>query len=71
MLLFENNARRTSHKRCFFLIIKIKDYNAIINGRNFCNKQIINGIKTYENIWKDATGKEDDYTTGYLLDYPS
>ena len=22
-----------------------------------------------ENIWKNATGQGDDYTTGYLLDY--
>ena len=26
--------------------------------------------KTYENIRKIATAKGDDYTTGYLLDYP-
>ena len=26
--------------------------------------------KTYENIRKIATGKGDDYTTGFLLDYP-
>ena len=26
--------------------------------------------KTYENIRKSATGKGDDYTTGYFLDYP-
>ena len=26
-------------------------------------------IKTYENIRKIATGKRDDYTTGWFLDY--
>ena len=26
--------------------------------------------KTYENIRKIDTGKDDDYTTGCLLDYP-
>ena len=26
--------------------------------------------KTYENIRKIATSKDDDYTTGCLLDYP-
>ena len=32
--------------------------------------QPINSInKTYENIRKCATGKDDDYTTGWLLDY--
>ena len=34
----------------------------MINGEN--NKV------TYENVRKIATGKEDDYTTGCLLDYP-
>ena len=41
----------------------------MIDGKNFFD-QTINGMtKTYENIWKIATGQGDDYTTGYLLDY--
>ena len=26
-------------------------------------------MRTYDNIWKIATGQRDDYTTGCLLDY--
>ena len=28
-----------------------------------------NDPRTYDNIQKTTTGQEDDYTTGYLLDY--
>ena len=28
-------------------------------------------MRTYDNIKKNATGREDDYTTGSLLDYPN
>ena len=42
----------------------------MIDGKNFFDQPINNSIKTYENIRKIATGQGDDYTTGYLLDYP-
>ena len=42
----------------------------MINGGNLFNKPIKNNKVTYENIRKTATGQEDDYTTGSLLDYP-
>ena len=41
----------------------------MIDGRNFVNQPINNGIKTYDKIRKIATGQGDDYTTGCLLDY--
>ena len=41
----------------------------MIDGRNFFNQPINNGIKTYDKIRKIATGQGDDYTTGCLLDY--
>ena len=31
---------------------------------------IKNDLRTYDNIWKIASGQGDDYTTGCLLDYP-
>ena len=43
----------------------------MIDGRNFFDQPINSMNKTYENIRKIATGKGDDYTTGYLLDYLS
>ena len=50
--------------------MQIKDYNIIIDGKIFFNQTIKNGLKTYDNIKKIATGQRDDYTTGCLLDYP-
>ena len=41
----------------------------MIDGRNFFDQTIKNGIKTYENIQKITTGEGDDYTTSCLLDY--
>ena len=41
----------------------------MINGSNFFNHPINNMNKTSKNIRKITTGKRDDYTTGYLLDY--
>ena len=41
----------------------------MINGKNFFDQPLKNNKVTYENIRKIATGKEDDYTTGCLLDY--
>ena len=42
----------------------------MIDGRNFFDQPIDSMAKTYENIWKIATGQGDDFTTGCLLDYP-
>ena len=50
--------------------MEIKDYNVMIDGRNFFHQPIKNDLKTYDDIRKIATGQGDDYTTGCLLDYP-
>ena len=42
----------------------------MIIGENFFDKQVQNNKVPYENIRNIATGQGDDYTTGYLLDYP-
>ena len=41
----------------------------MIDGKTFFDQPINSMIKTYENIGKIATGKGDDYITGFLLDY--
>ena len=48
----------------------IKDYNVMIDGRNFFFRPIKNDLKTYYNIRKIATGLGDDYIIWSLLDYP-
>ena len=47
----------------------IKNYNLIINEKNFYDQAIDSDIKRYEEIRKLKTGKSNDYTTGCLLDY--
>ena len=68
-MAFENDAQRTSNKRYFIPNVEIKDYNVMIDGKNFFDQLIKTNNVTYENIRKIATGQGDDYITGCLLDY--
>ena len=70
VLAFENDDDRTSDEQYYLPAVEIKDYNIMIIGENFFDQPIKNKKVTYENIRKIATGQGDDYTTGYLLDYP-
>ena len=70
VLAYENDTQRTSGKGYYIPNVEIKNYNVMINGETFLDQLIKNNKVTYENIRKIATGQGDDYTTGYLLDYP-
>ena len=60
---------RNIHTGYFLPKVEIKDYIAVIDGRNFFNQPIqIDEIK-YDNIQKITTQQGDDYTTGCLLDF--
>ena len=41
----------------------------MIDSKKFFDQPIISKYKAYENIRKIATGKGEDYTTGYLVIY--
>ena len=69
VLTFENDMQRTSKKRYYIPNVEIKDYNVMIDGKNFFEQPVKNDKVTYENIRRIATGQGDDYTTGCLLDY--
>ena len=69
VLSFQNEDQRKSHSTYYLPKVEIKDYNVMIDGRNFFDQPINSMTKTYENIRKIATGQGDDYTTGCLLDY--
>ena len=69
VLSFENENDRTSHSTYYLPKVEIKDYNVMIDGRNFFDQPINSDLKTYENIRRIATGQGDDYTTDCLLDY--
>ena len=48
--------------------VTIKDYNVMIDSKNFFDQPINSEIKTYEINRKIATGEGDDYRTSCLLD---
>ena len=52
VLSFENENDRTSHSTYYLPKVEIKDYNVIIDGKNFFDQPINSMIKTYENIRK-------------------
>ena len=70
VLSFENETDRTLHSTYYLPKTEIKDYNVMIDDKNFFDQPINSMTKAYENIRKIATGQGDDYTTGCLLDYP-
>ena len=59
--------KETSKRRYYIPNVEIKDYNVMIDGKNFFDQPVKNNKITYENIRKVATGQGD--TTGCLLDY--
>ena len=67
--LFENEDDRTSHSNYYLPKLEMKDYNVMVHDKNSFDQPINSELKTYENIWKIATGKGDDYTAGCLLYY--
>ena len=56
-VLTYSNAKRLT-KRCF------RNYDVIINGKNFNDQPIGSGIKLYIEIRKLSKGHGEDYTTG-------
>ena len=70
VLSFENDVGQESQKQYYLPTLEIKDYKFIIDGINFFDQRIESDLKTYDNVRKIATDQGDDYTTGYLLDYP-
>ena len=64
-----NRAKRDGHRKYFLPRVDIKDYNVLIDGRNFYDQDISDDFKKYEELRKVMTGRGEDYTTGSLLDY--
>ena len=57
-----------SNKKYFLPRGEIKNYNVLIDGRNFYDQPINDLIKQYDEVRKVSTWHGDDYTTGSLLD---
>ena len=66
VLSFENEDDRTSFSKCFLPNVQIKDYNVLIDGQSFFDMPIKNEEETCEQIIE--MGRNNDYTTGNLLD---
>ena len=64
-----NKVERNGFTKYFLPRVYIKDYNVLIDGRNFYDQNIFDDFKKYEELRKVMTGRGQDYTTGSLLDY--
>ena len=56
----EDNA--TNYNQYFLPALEIKDWNVVVDKQNFSDQPVKNGLRTYDNNRKIATGLEDDYT---------
>ena len=71
VLVYSNqvaDSKRFNAKSYYLLKGIIKNYNVIMNGKNFYDQAIDYDIKRYEEIRKITTGQGEDYTSGCLLD---
>ena len=69
VLTFENEDDRMkiTFSKCYVPKVEIKDFNVLIDGKPFFEIPIKNKEETYETIIEMS--KNNDYTTGNLLDY--
>ena len=58
-----------SRRRYYIPRTEIKDYNVLIDGRNFYGQNVNSSIVRYNELLKMTTGRSEDYSTGCLLDY--
>ena len=58
VLAFENDTQ--SVKGDYLLTIQLKNYNIMINGKNFFDQSFKNDKVTYKNIRKIATSRLDE-----------
>ena len=67
VLAFENEDDRTSFSKYYLAKVEIKDFNVLIDGKPFFEIPVKNKEEAYEAIIEMS--KNNDYTTGNLLDY--
>ena len=58
-----------SRRRYYLPRPEIKDYNVLIEGRDFYDQNVHSSIVIYNELLKMTTGRSEDYSTGCLLDY--
>ena len=67
VLSFENEEDRNSFSKHYVPKVEIKDFNALIDGKTFFEISVKNKEEAYEASIE--MNKNNDYTTGNLLDY--
>ena len=67
VLSFENENDRTSFSKHYTPKVEIKDFNVLVNGKSFFDVPVKNKEEAYKKIIEIS--KNNDYTTGNLLDY--
>ena len=67
VLTFENEDGRTSFSKYYVPKVEIKDFNVLTDGKPFFEILVKNKEEAYEAIIEMT--KNNDYTTGNLLDY--
>ena len=65
----DDNIKRYKAKSYYLLRGVIKNYNAIIGGKNFYDQPFDSDIKRFQEIRKLTTEQGESYTNGCLLDY--
>ena len=59
-----NADHQHSRQRYYFPRAEIKDYNVLIDGRNFYDQNGNSSIERYNEFLKMTTGRPEDYSTG-------
>ena len=65
----QRNANTEESKRYYLPRAEIKDYNVLIDGRNFYDQNVNSSIVRYNELLKMTAGRSEYYSTGCLLDY--
>ena len=64
------NANTTGSRRRYYLPrAEIKDYNVLIDGRNFYDQNVNSSIVRQNEILKMTTERSEYYSIGWLVDY--
>ena len=70
VLLFKNgnnDPTGSPFNKYYMPLVEITDFNALIDNKPFFYQQVKNKLETYEKLVEMS--RNDDYTTGNLLDY--
>ena len=67
VLSFKDKENRTNFSKYYIPKVEIKDFNVLIDGKRFFDVPVKNKEEAYEKIM--SISKNNDYTTGNLMDY--